>query len=269
MLERLLRLASFSAVLLMAGVMTTGCRTEPPVENMSNAVANNMASGAETLEVEQAPQQLLNREALLLAVIRARSAAATGVDDRPAQRQLDRHRFEFRIRLGCNILAPGAPDNVEARYDEETRRVLLRAAPDLSLESPIVAAVAGEGGEAVEGFWIRDSWILTPSCAVTSSGAPEIGIAQFFTAQDARTEQRDGRAYEIAAPLAEDAATPTAGSWDLVLSGRLRKWGDGRVILCRPAGEGARPTCIISVEFDNFSVVDVATNRPIASWRRG
>ncbi len=268
MSERLLRLTSISAVLFLAGVAISACRTEPSVENTSNAVANNMAA-TETPKVEPPPRPVLEREALLIAAMRARSADSTGADDRLAQRQLDRQRFELRIRLGCNILAPGAPDNVEARYDAEARRVQLRASPDLTMESRPVAEIAGESVEAVEGFWIRDPWILSPSCAGGPGGAPEIGIAQFFTAEDPRTQRRDGRAYEIAVPLPEGATAPTAGSWDLVLRGRLRSWANNRVILCRPGQGVGRPTCIISVVFDDVSIEDVGTGRQIAHWGRG
>jgi len=268
MSKRLLRLASIPAALILTGVTISACRNEPSLENTSNAVANNMAA-TEIPKVEPPPQPVLDREALLVAAIRARSAAATGADDRMAQRQLYRRRFEFRIRLGCNILAPGAPDTVEARYDAEARRVQLRASPDLTMESQPVAEIAGEGVEAVEGFWIRNPWILSPSCAGATAGAPEIGIAQFFTAEDPRTERRDGRPYEIAVPLPEGATAPTAGSWDLVLRGRLRGWNSNRVILCRPRQGVGRPACIISVELDDVSIEEVGSGRQLAYWGRG
>lgn len=268
MAERFLSLPSISTIMLLA-VAASACRSEPSVENMANAVANNMALEAEPPEPEAPPPPVLDREALLLAAIRARSAAATGADDRAAQRPLDRQRFEFRIRIGCDIFAPGAPDSAEARYDAERRRVQLRAVPDVSIENPLVAAIGGEGAEAVEGFWVRHPWLLAPACAGAETPVPEFGIVQFFSAQEPRTERRDGRAYEIAAPLAEGASAPTAGSWDLVLRGRLRNWGRDRVILCRPAREGAAPTCVISVQFDEVSVEEVASGRSLAEWRRG
>jgi hypothetical protein len=269
MSERFLSRASVAAVLLVGAAALAGCRAEPPLENKGNAVANNIVAQEEPPKSEVPPQPVLDREALLLAAIRARSAAATGADDRAAQQPLDRQRFEFRMRLGCDILAPGAPDTVEARYDAQGRRVQLRAAPDVSIENPLVAAFGGEGVEAVEGFWIRRPWLLSSSCAGSASSAREFGIVQFFTAQEPRTERRDGRAYEIAAPLAEGASAPTAGSWDLVLRGRLRKWGRDRVVLCRSGGEGAAPTCVISVQFDEVSVEEVGTGRSLANWRRG
>ncbi len=268
MSERFLSLAPVSAALLL-GAATSACRTEPPVENKGNAVANNMVLAEDPPKAEPVPRPPMDREAMLLAAIRARSAAATGADDREAQRPLDRQRFEFRMRLGCDILAPGAPDTAEARFDPQGRRVQLRASPNVSIENPLVSGLGGEGVEAVEGFWIRRPWLLSSSCAGSASAAREFGIVQFFTAQEPRTERRDGRAYEIAAPLSEGATAPTAGSWDLVLRGRLRKWGRDRVILCRPGGEGAAPACLISVQFDEVSVEEVATGRSLANWRRG
>lgn len=236
---------------------------------MENGVANNMVVDTQPTAAALAPPEPLDREDLLLAAVRARSAAATGVDDRSAQLPLDRRRFAFRIRIGCDIFAPGAPATAEARYDPEARRVQLQVAPDVSIDTPPLAAIAGEGVEAVEGFWIPRPWLLAPSCAGSAPAGREVAIAQFFTEADSRTQRRDGRAYETAAPLREGATAPTAGSWDLVLRGRLRKWRDDRVILCRPAAEGAMPTCIISVEIDDVSVEEVGSGRSLANWGRG
>jgi hypothetical protein len=268
MSERFLSLAPVSAVLLL-GAATSACRTEPPVESKGNAVANNMVLAEDPPKAEPVPRPPMDREAMLLAAVRARSAAATGADDREAQRPLDRQRFEFRMRLGCDILAPGAPDTAEARFDPQGRRVQLRTSPNVSIENPLVAAIGGDGVEAIEGFWIRRPWLLSPACAGAESSAREFGIVQFFTQQDPRTERRDGRAYRIAAELPEGSTAPTPGSWDLILRGRLRNWGGDRVILCRPASEGATPTCLISVQFDEVSVEEVGTGRSLASWRRG
>jgi hypothetical protein len=268
MAKLLFRLVSSTAILFPGILALAACRSEAPVENMENAVANNMAEAVPPKAVI-APEPALDREALLLAAVRARSAAATGTDDREAQAALDRRRFEFRIRIGCNIFAPGAPESAEARYDAEGRRVLLRVAPDVSADRAAVAGIAGEGVEAVEGFWVPRPWLLTPSCAGAAPGASQIGLAQFFTAQDSRTARRDGRAYEIAAPLPEGATAPAAGSWDLVLRGRLRKWGGDRVIVCRPASEGAVPACLISVQFDDVSIEETGSGRSLGNWGRG
>jgi hypothetical protein len=162
-----------------------------------------------------------------------------------------------------------------ARYDEDERRVELEARPDLSLDQPAVAAIAGEAVEAAEGFWISQPWLLEPSCAGSDAAqappsAPnEVAVGQFYTAADPRTERREGRSYQARQTIPADAGAPVPGSWDLILRGRLRKTIGGRVILCRPVEPQAAPACIISVSFEEVLIEDVRTQEVLARWGRG
>ena len=257
--------------MLVALAAIGACRAQPdaPQDNRTGNVpiAANVALPEPPRALEPAP--VLQRRDLLLAAIQARSAAATGADDREAQGPLDRQRFEFRIRLGCTIVAPDREAEAEATFNPESRRLNLRVAPGISLENPLVAALAGEGVEAAEGFWVRWPWLLVPSCAGDPSAQPEIGLVQLFTDQEPRTERRDGRPYEAAATLPEAAGPPAPGRWELVLRGRLRQHGDSRVIHCRPPSAGAMPVCLISVKFEQVSVEDVETGEELAQWGRG
>jgi hypothetical protein len=259
------------AAMIFSSAALAACRADAPADQGNAPQTANVAAPVAAPKLVPAPEPRLDREALLIAAVRARSAAASGSDDAAAQGELDGKRFEFRIRLGCSLGAEQAAG--DAIYEEAKRRVELKAAPDLSLEQPIVAALAGEGVEAVEGFWVPRPWLLAPSCAgadPAQAAAPEqpaVAIAQYFTQADARTGRRDGRPYEARQNVAE-GEVPAAGSWDLVLTGRLRKVGD-RVIACRAEAAGQMPVCIVSAAFEEVSIVNVATGEVLAHWGRG
>lgn len=211
------------------------------------------------------PEPPMDRAALLTAVFKARSAAATGSDDMAEQAALDGKTFTFRVRLGCTLQAPGTAD-AAATWDPETRRVELSARRDLTIADPVAAAIAGDAFEAVEGFWVPDAWVLAPHCGNRGPGGANVAIAQFFTADDPRTARQEGRPYRAREELPE-GATPEAGSWDLVVHGRLNKIGDGRVIVCREPTPGAAPACIVSARFDRVEIVNHRTSTQLAEWR--
>lgn len=294
----MLRLPQTAAVLALIGL--SACRTEAPVANEAEP-ARNEAEPATPIALPQ-PEQPLDREAVLLAVIMARSAAAAGADDQAAQTALDGKRFEFRIALGCN-LAEAGQEGAGATFDPERRRVELSAPADATLSDAAVAAAAGaaEGGafEAAEGFWIADPWLLAPHCAGAApadaaaspepapapaperksksepAAAPEeapaaraggVALVQYFTPQDPRTGRRGGRPYEARETLPEGSEAPAPGSWELVLTGRLQALGDGRVVACTPAGPGAPPACVVSVRFDRVGIENRASGEMLAEW---
>ncbi len=232
-----------------------GLQAPPPANLQNQAIA-----------APPPPEPLLDREALLIAAIRARSAAATGVDDRESQAPLDGRRFSFRIPLGCDLVEGAAADGA-ARHDPTTRRVALSVAAELTAEHPLAKAIAGDTFEAVEGFWIADPWLLAPHCGPGDAGAAPIGIAQFFTAEDPRGGRRSGRPYEAREDYRE-GETPAAGDWELVLAGRLRKIGE-RVFHCQVSADGAPPACIISARFDQVEIVNRRTGARLAEWRAG
>jgi hypothetical protein len=261
------------AAMILSSLALGSCRDGAPAANGNAPQSANVAvSEPATLPVP-APEVRLNREALLMAAIRARSAAAVGTDDTADQGELEGKRFEFRIRLGCSLTSDTPATVSAARYDAQERRIELEAAPDVALDQPIVAAVAGDGVEAVEGFWVPQPWLLAPSCAgadqaqPTVAEPPSVALAQIYTPADPRTERREGRAYQARQSLAEGQA-PAAGGWDLVLRGRLRKIAE-RVIPCRSPFPGAMPVCIISVAFEEVAIERVETGEVLARWGRG
>lgn len=256
----------------------------------SNVQANDSDSGNAMVDVPALPvaEPPMDRAGLLRAAADAASAAALGKDDRPAQRPLDGKRFELRIRFGCP--GPGVPvanAPFSLRFDSDKRTLRIRAAPELSLEEPWIAALAGDNVEAVEGFWMRRPWLLEPGCQPippaqdagaaapataaplprTASASHRVGIAQFFTEAEPRTRRRDSRAYEATLTLDAEEQPSTQG-YDLVLSGRLRRLPDARVIACHVVVPEAPPECVISAEFDR-----VRLERPggelLAEWGGG
>lgn len=247
---------------------------------------------ADTNDVVQAPRPApvvdppLNREQLLLAAVRAASAYAAGIDDSEAQRRLDGKRFELRIRFGC-----GDGDDEERgwRFDEESRTLRLRVAPDISGDDPIVARIATEAVESVEGFWLRRPWLLTSACPRTPPPAPaeeadesagpqdlptpeeasspgwQLGIAQFFSSTDSRTGRRRQRPYETTKVL-EEGQTPSMQGYDIVVSGRIRALPDRRVIACTLTDAGGPPACIISVHVDRTWIERADNKDLVAEW---
>lgn len=235
------------------------------------------------------PRPPMDRAALLQAVAQARSAAAAGVDDRQAQQALDGKAFELRIRFGCAgaALTNAEKPSLSWSFDSKSGVLRVRAAPDLSEDAPVTKGL--QGVEAVEGFWLMRPWLLSATCPVKApthgsdvtegkpttaaepapsapaSGAPKVGIAQFFTATDPRTTRRDHRPYQTVKKREPGASVGTQG-FDLVLSGRLRMLPQGRVIRCVGSGPDAPPACVVSAQFDHVWIDDAATKERIADW---
>jgi hypothetical protein len=140
--------------------------------NTANEAAND-TSNIITLPKLPVPAPAMDRARLLAAVAQAASAAAGGLDDGEVQRKLDGQPFEVRVRFGCSGPTP-TPDEkaMSWRFDEAKRTLRLRAAPDISIDQPLPAAIAGEGFEAAEGFWIPRPWLLQPGCPVVPAPPP-------------------------------------------------------------------------------------------------
>jgi hypothetical protein len=283
-------------------ILAAACR--PASEDQSsNNVATNVAEPAIRVTVADPP---LNRAALIDAVAQARSASALGRDDLEAQRRLDGKPFEVRIRFGCRSpVEPMAESaSFKVRFDEAERTLRISASPDLSLGDALAAQIAGDAVEAVEGFWMRQPWLLTDGCpadppersgetpgwAETASPGAErrtdekrepdetagaavlptapsnwIGLAQFFTDADPRTGRRDHRAYEVTKVLGESEG-PSREGYNLVLSGRLRQLPGGRVIHCRVEERNAPPECIVSAQFDRVWIERPGSGEVLAEW---
>jgi hypothetical protein len=275
-----------------AGVcLVAGC--QQPDERQPEAT--KAAAAAPVLPVAQ---PVLDREALLMAVMHAASGAALGKDDAEWQRKLDGQRFALRMRFGCNGASHDAKQPRGWRFDKERRVLSLHVEADIAKDAPLIRSLALSGYEAVEGFWIHRPWLLRADCpvvpargeatAVASGKAtdapaadkakpspapaalppPQIGIAQFFTPTDARTHRRDDRAYEATKVLGE-GELPSATGYDLVISGRLRQLVDGRVIACTVDSTTAPPRCIISAQLDGVSIELPGSGKAIANWLSG
>lgn len=287
----MLRLPQTAALLVLIGL--AGCRPSAPPENQAEPGPNATAEQAPPPILQ--PERPLDRESVLLAAIKARSAAASGADDGSAQAELDGKRFEFRIALGCS-LAPAGEEGVQATFDPERRRVELSVRADAALTDPAVAAAAAGEFEAAEGFWIVDPWLLVPHCwaaapdtappadavppategaAPASAAEPDrlqpahaggLALVQFFSAGEPRTERRNGRPYAARQVLPEGDAAPAPGSWELVLTGRLQALGNGKVVACSPVGAGATPACVVSVRLDRVAIQNRASGERLAEW---
>ena len=219
-------------------------------------------------------EQPMDRAGLLQAVAAAASATALGRDNVDNQRKLEGKTFEVRIRFGC---ARSGSGNVETgpfgvRFDEDSRTLRVRAAPDLTIDDPAVAKLADDGVEAIEGFWMRRPWLLSDGCPVAGNEAvavvpssQRVGLAQLFGATDSRTGQRKNRAYESTSILPE-GEQPSLQGYNLVLSGRLKRPGSGRVITCRIAGRDLPPECVVSAEFDHVWIEHPQSHAILAEW---
>ena len=296
---------SRSTLSLVAAAALLGACTQQPADTSNDTV--NDAGNATILPSLPVPEAAMNRARLLSAVAQAASAAAGGLDDGEAQRKLDGQQFEVRIRFGCSGPTQVADEKAMSwRFDKEKGTLRLRAAPDVSADQPLPASVVGQGFEAVEGFWIPRPWLLQPGCPVVPAPAPvepapdgkpaaaakqapvgkapaetdlasldqpasaqhRVAIAQFFSDTDSRTLRRDGRPYEATKALAEGQA-PSAQGYDLVLSGRLKRLPDGRVIACKVSRPDAPPQCIVSADFDRVWIERPDTQESLAEWNAG
>lgn len=275
---------------VLATAILVACSPQQPQEAESDNLANEVAQRA-PLPIIEPP---FSRSRLLLTAARAASAHAAGADNLEIQRTLNGKQFEVRLRFGCDGPGPGGGDHGWS-LDPDGRTLRLRAVPSLTLEDELVRSVAGDGAEAAEGFWLLRPWLLSATCPVSrppsaptaakegepASGTEQredqpvaetlavanqrIGIAEFYTAEDARTRRRMNRPFEAVKRLDEGAQARKNG-FNLVLAGRLRARGDGRVILCTGEGRDRPPDCIISADIDRVWIEQPENKAVMAEW---
>lgn len=267
--------------------LLASCRSQQPKADAVDNAANETA--APTLPVVDPP---LDRAALLFAVIRAASAHTSGVPETDLQRGLDGRRFEVRLRFGCDGQGPGRGDHGWS-IDPNGRVLRLRAVPTLSLTDEFVARVAGEEIEAADGFWLERPWLLDAACPASppatesvgtqgdlrqqgsiageaphqlpSPPARKVGIAHFFTKEDARTHRWD-HPLDAVKQLTDGEQVGDEG-FNLVLAGRLRPGSDGRVIHCAGDGRERAPECIVSADIDRAWIENPQSKAVMAEWR--
>lgn len=292
---------AFGLGLALAAAACTVDRPEQPANDGDGA-----GDPVVNLPVVPRPKPPLDRAGLLAAVARAASSSASGANDDGAQGRLDGRPFEVRIRFGCR----GPSLDLDRgwlgwAYDEERRRLRVRARPTIAADEPLVAALAGDQFEAVEGFWIPRPWLLEASCPARAaivrapdreepgsdsstsreaeeSGesdpaaavpdpeprSPRIGLAQFFTETDPRTGRRRGRPFESITTL-DEGQRPRSVGFTLVLSGRLRALPGIGVIACSAAGPDSPPECIVSADFDRVWIEEPGSGETVAEWATG
>ncbi len=294
------------APLLGALAMLGACQ-QPEVKNNQNNQENAVEEPAPDLPAAPVPRSL-DRAAILAAVARAASANASGANDVEEQRALDGRQFELRIRFGCKGPSSRLRDEwLGWSFDSDSGTLRVRAKPTLGAGEELLSDLGADQFEAVEGFWIPRPWLLNPVCpaaaAVSSPPAapaagqaaqsqpsgktstpepasatvgaaeplpkwPRIGIAQFFTEDDARTGRRSMRPYEAVKTL--DAERPISSQgFNLVLSGRLKALPGGRVIACAAKGAESPPECVVSADFDRVWIENPDTRDLVAEWGGG
>jgi len=282
----------FSSVVIAAAALAA-CQRQDEAQ-----VGNESQDPVLNLPSVPTPQPPIDRAALLSAVAQAASATAAGAEVPESLRDLDGRQFELRIRFGCRGQSTDLPAQwLGWAYEPESRTLRVRARPTISADDPLVAKLGGEQFESVEGFWIPRPWLLEalcPAAAAAQPAAPEqdsgaeeadedaaegpppepvpvsarIGIAQFFSASDARTRRRDSRPYQTVKTLQEGTPISSQG-FNLVLSGRLRALPGRPVIDCWSVGSDSPPDCIISAVFQRVWIERPDNREVVAEWGGG
>ena len=250
--------SSFFGLIALSLALLAACRPAADDQNTTQAAPPKPAPKPVEIPVPEPP---LDREALLIAALRAATAVATGGDDQELQAGLRGRRFEFRWRFACQDNVIGGPMRAEFREKDETLRVTVE--PTLAEDSPLLEQWLAQGFETASGFNVDQPWLLTPACAAPSTGGAAVAIAELFSAEGSRAS-RPPKSYRITKRV-ENGALP-AGGLDFVLSGRMEPLPDGKVIHCLPGEPGARPQCLISVKVDRAAVENPADRQTLAEW---
>ncbi len=151
----------------------------------------------------------------------------------------------WMLEASCPVAAVAAPSEGSPGKDTPTKG-----------EGSSEKAIAAKG----EGDPSRDVELIPPNVG------PHIGLAQYFTATDSRTQRRASRAYEASKIVPADKAISSSG-WNLVLSGRLKSLEGRGVIRCSTArGPDHPPDCVISADFDTVWIENPDTEERLAEW---
>lgn len=189
----------------LATILVSGCnRSSDPASDPGPAVLPTKPPVA--LPAAEPP---LDRAELLLAVIEAASLAASGRDAGASQRALDGKLFEMRMRFGCESLdgTSGSGPRGSWSFDEERRVLRIRFSPDLDGTDPVIAKLASEEVEAVEGFRVLRPWLLPAACPVSPPPSP--------SEADATKAAKGTKSTQAATAKASDAASDRATSADM------------------------------------------------------
>jgi hypothetical protein len=262
--KRFLRIVP--AALAVATLLTSaGCREAPREEQQQPQTPApeprpQVRDGPPALPIPMPP---LDREKLLIAAIRAASAAAAGVEDRARQDELAGERFVFRFRFGCGGPSEEGPRRWTYDREREVLRVEFEPAPRLLSETQPEAEASGAA------FTVEQPWLLTTSCPAKLAASRDlpadgqVRLVQPYT----EDESRATRLPEIfrSTKRLNPANVPREGL-DFVLAGRLEPDSEGRVISCTPSPVGARPDCAISVSVETATLQDPVSGAEYATW---
>ena len=260
MLLRAWRLRRFVFATVAVTAACSGPREKP---EQRNAAEQPAASAPEPVIVTE---NVLDREGVILATLRAATAAALGNDDRAAQKELKGRKFAVRLRFAC----PGISDPARtASYDAEQQVLRVRVQSDLTGDKLPASDLLRRDYEGAVGFTIGKPWLLAAGCpsaafAGMASAEPAIVLAQLFTAYESRA-QRPVATYELTKKLKPEDAPK--GGLDLVLSGRLTELSDGRPIHC--AAADGPPACIVSGKIDGVAIENPESGEVLGQWGLG
>jgi hypothetical protein len=260
--RRFLRLVP--AALAVATVLASaGCREEvqqqPQPKPVEPAPRPQVRDGPPSLPIPVPP---LDRERLLLAAVRAASAAAAGVEDQERQDELAGERFVFRIRFGCN----GPSDEGARRWSYDEEREVLRAHFEPLLEQ---TDTSEDDESSSASFAVERPWLLRPVCPARTAAVKQepadgkVLLVQRFTDEESRAT-RLPETFRVTKRVNPESA-PSEGL-DFVLSGKLEPDADGRVISCSASPTGGRPDCIISVSIESARLQDPVSGDEFAAW---
>jgi hypothetical protein len=223
------------------------------------------------------PQQPLARVDLIAAAGNAADAYAAGQPLPASVKELSGREFELRLPFGCRGGQRPGDGMLAAEYDEDAQVLRLRAQPVMwRLDAWLPVREGGSNSapaaEKIEGFWISRPWTSSDACPspLSTNRAPSqppeqtLGVAQIFTASESRVGRRDGKPYETVLPIAADGPRVIPGL-HLRLRGRLADAPGHGPILCRGTSD-LRPTCLISVIFEEVAMENAATNASLATW---
>jgi hypothetical protein len=255
------RLSIPHLLLAAASLCAFGC-TPPDNEQppQRSPAATEVPSKPEPLAF---PETALDREGVILAALRAATAAALGEDDSTAQAELKGRRFEVRIRFGCF----GSDKLASNGWSYDAAKGVLRARVAADVNSGMLKAsdLTDGGFEGAVGFTMRRPWMLADGCPdprfMSMADGPAIAITQLFTANDSRVERPEASYEAVAKVIAEEL--PAKGL-NLIVSGRLKSLEDGRAIRC--AASDGPPACIVSSVIDRVAIEDPVRNVTLAEF---
>ena len=295
--------------------LVSGCKPVAEPAPDQTVATEPVAAKPTTPKVEDIA---VDRAQLLRALSDAASAAAVGEVDSAVETSLTGRQFILKMPIGCEGESDAATGWI---YDSASQRLTLKATPDVALDDvpksigatataqsstreesaaePADPSSAGQtrGGEtaapatpltveSVDGFWIKQPWILSDRCPVIGAGdrapaadedqdqeqtarpaaaAPQFAIAQFYTSKDPRTGRRGGQPYRITKKIGE-AERPDQSSLRLVLRGRLSPPPGGRLIECTLPSPETPPRCIIAASFDRVSFENADGSIVYGQW---